>query len=73
MTTQQQQPTEQPTPEPQPPLLELALRVGRLEGLVEMLVEQQRALGERMDRLTLAVLAGAIVLAAAIIGTGFFD
>ena len=87
MTTQQQQPTEpqteqqptpspeQPTPEPPPQLLDLALRVGRLEGLLEMVIEQQRALGERMDRLesrmqqlALAVMASAIVLAAAIIG-----
>ncbi|MCY4623515.1 MAG: hypothetical protein OXC99_00685 [Chloroflexi bacterium] len=75
MTTQQDQPqTEQPQ--------ELALRVGRLEGLMEAVIEQQRGLSDRMDRLearidrlseridrmTLAVMGGAVVLAAAIIG-----
>ncbi|MCY4623514.1 MAG: hypothetical protein OXC99_00680 [Chloroflexi bacterium] len=68
MTTQQQPPqTEQAQ--------ELALRVGRLEGLLEMVIEQQRvhtaaiaAVNARIDRLTLAVLGGAVVLAAAIIG-----
>ena len=46
MTTQQPQPqTEQPQPEQ--PLadnpLDLALRLGKLEGLIEMVIEQQRA------------------------------
>ena len=77
MTTQQEQP--QPQPQAEQPQ-ELALRVGRLEGLMEMVIEQQRALSQRMDRLesrmhqlTLAVLGGAIVLAAAVVGSGFID
>ena len=80
MTTQQQQdpqteqppPAEQPPPTEQPPTdqppQDLALRVGKLEGLVHMLIEQQRALAERIDRLTLAVLGGALLIAGSIIG-----
>ena len=40
MTTQQEQP--QPQAEPQQPH-DLALRVGRLEGLLEMVIEHQRS------------------------------
>ena len=77
MTTQQQQDpqTQQPPPAEQPPTppppdqsYDLALRVGKLEGLVHMLIEQQRALAERIDRLTLAVLGGALLIAGSIIG-----
>ncbi len=70
MTTQQSQPqTEQSQ--------ELALRIGRLEGLMEMLIEQQRTLSARLsrledkvDRLLYTVIGGGIAIIAAIIGVG---
>ena len=75
MTTQQQPPqTEQPR--------ELGERMSRVEGVLEQvdkrldgversvdrLSERMDAVNARIDRLTLAVLGGAVVLAAAIIG-----
>ena len=48
MTTQQEQP--QPQAEPQQPH-DLALRVGRLEGLLEMVIEQQRSQAATIDAL----------------------
>ena len=45
MTTQQEQP--QPQTEPQ----DLALRVGRLEGLLEMVIEHQRSQAATIDAL----------------------
>ena len=67
MTTQQEPQTEQPQ--------DITLRVGKLEGLMEMVIEQQRthtaainALNARMDRRTLAVLGGALLISGSIIG-----
>ena len=83
MTTQQ----EQPQTEPQQPQ-DLALRVGRLEGLLEMVIEQQRSQAATIDALrsevnaridaldrkfTMLISGAFIALLVAILGSRFLE
>ena len=79
MTTQQQ-PQQPQTGQPQ----DVALRVGRLEGLMEAVIGQQRTFGtevnarfsrleDKVDRLLYAIIGGFIALLITILGSRFIE